>query len=80
MSQKTQFGKNFCTHKRFSPIFGATLFCSIRWKMLSCDITQELPVLTDMYVPTQTRMLNVLQLLVLDLCELLQILYFIHSA
>jgi len=48
--------------------------------MLSCDITQELPALTDMYVPTLTRMLNVLQLLVLDLCELLQILYFIHSA
>jgi len=48
--------------------------------MLSCHITQELPALTDMYVPTLTRMLNVLQLLVLDLCELLQILYFIHSA
>jgi len=48
--------------------------------MLSCDITQELPAVTDMYVPTLTRMLNVLQLLVLDLCEFLQILYFIHSA
>jgi len=39
--------------------------------MLSCDMTQELPALTDMYVPTLTRMLKVLQLLVLDLCELL---------
>ena len=33
-----------------------------------------------MYVPNLTRMLNVLQLLVLDLRELLQIVYFIHSA
>jgi len=30
-----------------------------------------LPVLTDMHVPTLARMLYVLQLLVLDLCELL---------
>jgi len=48
--------------------------------MLSCDITQELPALTNMHVPTLARMLNVLQLLVLDLCELLQILHFIHTA
>ena len=34
-----------------------------------------------MHVPTLARMLNVLQLLVLDLCEPLQILcFFIHSA
>jgi len=48
--------------------------------MLSCDITQELPALTDMYVPSLTRMLKLLQLLVLDIREPLQILYFIHSA
>jgi len=64
----------------FWPIFGATLLCIIRWNMLSCDITQELPALTNMHVPTLARMLNVLQLLVLDLCELLQILHFIHTA
>jgi len=45
------------------------------------DIAQDLPALTDMHVPTLVRMLNVLLLLVSDLCELLQILsYFIHSA
>jgi len=51
-------------------------------RFLSSDITQDLPVLTvtDMHVLTLARMLNVLQLLVLDLCELLQILCFIHSA
>jgi len=48
---------------------------------LSSDITQDLPELTDVHVPTLARMLNVLQLLVLDLCERLQILsYFIQSA
>jgi len=35
------------------------------------DIAQDLPVLTDMHVPTLARMLNVFQLLVSDLCELL---------
>jgi len=48
---------------------------------LLSDIVQDLPVVTDMHVPTLARMLNVLRLLVLDLCEALQILYFfIHSA
>jgi len=48
---------------------------------LLSDFTQDLPALTDMHVSTLARMLNVLQLLVLDLRELLQILsYFIHSA
>jgi len=37
--------------------------------MLSFNIVHDLPVLTDMHVPTLARMLNVLQLLVLDLCE-----------
>ena len=42
------------------------------------DIAQDLPALTDMHGPTLARMLL---LLVLDLCELLQILsYLIHSA
>jgi len=48
---------------------------------LLSDIVQDLPVVTDMHVPTLSRMLNVLRLLVLDLCEALQILcFFIHSA
>jgi len=34
---------------------------------LLSDITQNLPVFTDMHVPTLARMLNVLQLLALDL-------------
>jgi len=38
---------------------------------------QDLPVLTDMHVPTLACMFNVLQLLVLDLCELLQIHFFV---
>jgi len=41
---------------------------------------QDLPVLTDMHVSTLARMLNVLQLLVFDLCEPLQILCIILSA
>jgi len=45
-------------------------------RFLLSDIVKDLPVLTDMYVPTLARMLNVLRLLVLDLCELLQILCF----
>jgi len=39
-------------------------------RFLSSDTAQDLTVLTDMHVPTLTRMLNVLQLLVLDLCQL----------
>jgi len=35
-------------------------------RFLLSDITQDLPALTDMHVPTLARMLNVLQLLVLD--------------
>ena len=45
-------------------------------RFLSSDIVQDLPVVTDMHVPTLARMLNVLRLLVLDLCEPLQILFF----
>jgi len=41
---------------------------------------QDLLVLTDMHVSTLACMLNVLQLLVSDLCELWQIICFIHSA
>jgi len=44
-------------------------------RFLSCDIVPDLPVLTDMHVPTLARMTNVLRLLVLDLCEPLQILF-----
>jgi len=33
-------------------------------RFLSSDIAQDLPVLTNMHVPTLVRMLNVLQLLV----------------
>ena len=39
-------------------------------RFLSSDIAQALPVLTDLHVSTLPRMLSVLQLLVLDLCEL----------
>ena len=42
-------------------------------RFLLSDITQDLPILTDMHVPTRARMHNVLQLLVSDLCEILQI-------
>jgi len=50
-------------------------------RFLLSDIVQDLPVVTVMHVPTLARMLNVLRLLVLDLCEPLQILcLFIHSA
>ena len=50
-------------------------------RFLLSDIVQDLPIVTDMHVPTLARMLNVLRLLVLDLCEPLQILcLFIHSA
>ena len=49
--------------------------------LLLSDILQDLLVVTDMHVPTLARMLNVLRLLDLDLCEPLQILcLFIHSA
>jgi len=41
---------------------------------LLSDIAQDLPVLTDMHVPTRARMFDVLQLLVLDLQEILQVL------
>jgi len=47
--------------------------------MLSFNIVHDLPVLTDMHVPTLARMLNVLQLLVLDLCERLQTLSLFYS-
>jgi len=48
---------------------------------LSSDIVQDLPVVTDMHVPTLAHILNVLRLLVLDLCEPLQILcFFVNSA
>ena len=68
----TIFGQNLVQHY-FAALDGQHLLLS--------DITQDLPALTDMHVPTLPRMLNVLQLLVLDLSELLQILsYFIHSA
>ena len=50
-------------------------------RFLLSNIVQDLPVVTDMHVHTLARMLNVLRLLVLDLCEPLQILcFFIHSA
>ena len=50
-------------------------------RFLLSDIVQDLPVVTVMHVPTLDRMFNVLRLLVLDLCEPLQILcLFIHSA
>jgi len=49
-------------------------------RFLLSDIVQDLPVVTDIHVPTLAHMLNVLRLLVLDLCEPLQILCFIHSA
>jgi len=47
--------------------------------MLSFNVVHDLPVLTDMHVPTLARMLNVLELLVLDLCERLQILSLFYS-
>jgi len=63
--------------------FLANIWCNIilqhKWKTLLSDIAQDLPVLTDMRVPTLARMLNVLQLLVSDLCELLQILCLFYS-
>jgi len=44
-------------------------------------IVQDLPVVTDMHVPTLACMINVLRLLVIVLCEPLLILCFcIHSA
>ena len=49
-------------------------------RLLLSDIVQDLPVVTDMHVPTLVaRMLNVLQLLVSDLCELLRILSLFYS-
>jgi len=50
-------------------------------RFLLSDIAQDVPVLTDMHVPTLARLLNVLQLLVVGLCELLKFFVcFIHSA
>jgi len=50
-------------------------------RFLLSDIVPDLPVVTDMHVPTLTSILTVLRLLLLDLCEPLQILCFlIHSA
>jgi len=39
-------------------------------RFLLSDIVQDLLVLTGMHVPTLARMLNVLKLLALELCEL----------
>ena len=61
-------------------IFGQNNFAALDGKrFLLSDIAQDLPVLTDMYVLTLARMLDVLQLLVLDLCELLQIVCLFYS-
>ena len=50
-------------------------------RFLLRDIVQDLSVATDIHVPTLARMVNVLRLLVLDLCEPLQILgLYIRSA
>ena len=46
-------------------------------RFLLSDIVQDFLVVTDMHIPTLARLLNVLRLLVLDLCELLQILFFL---
>jgi len=48
-------------------------------RFLLSDIVHDLPVVTDMYVPTLARVPNVLRLLVLDLCELLQILCLFYT-
>jgi len=48
-------------------------------RLLLSDIVQDLQVVTDMHVPTLARMLDMLQLLVLDLCELLPILSLFYS-
>ena len=48
-------------------------------RFLLSDIVQDLPVVTDVHVPTIARMLNVLRLLVLDLCERLQVLCLFYS-
>jgi len=47
-------------------------------RFLLSDILRDLPVVTDTHVHTLARMLNVLRLLVLDLCELLQCLCFLY--
>ena len=50
-------------------------------RFLLSDTVHDLPVVTDTDVPTLARMLDVLRLFVLDLCEPLQILcFFIHFA
>jgi len=50
-------------------------------RFLLSDIVQDLPVVTDMHLPTIARMLTVLRLLVLDLCEPLKLLcFFVNSA
>jgi len=46
---------------------------------LLSDTAQDLPVVTDMHVPTPALMLNVLRLLVLDVCEPLQIFCLFYS-
>jgi len=66
---------------QFCPIFGATLFCSIKWKTLSFKRHCTRFTGSHTYACSHSaRMLNVLRLLALDLCEPLQILCFIHSA
>jgi len=66
----------------FGPYLVQHYFAALDEKrFLLSNIVQDLPVVTDMHVHTLARMLNVLRLLVLDLCEPLQILcFFIHSA
>jgi len=55
-------------------------FAALNEKLfLLSDIVQDLPVVTGMHVPTLARMLNVLRLLVLDLCEPLEFLCFFYS-
>jgi len=48
-------------------------------RFLFSDIVQDLPVVTDMHVSTLVRMLNMLRLHVLDLCESLQIICFLFT-
>ena len=48
-------------------------------RFLLGGFAEDLTVLTDVHIPILARMLNVLQLLVLDLCELLQILCLVYS-
>jgi len=50
-------------------------------RFLSSDIVQDLPVVTDMHVPTLARILTVMccGCLFLNLCEPLQILCFLFT-